>query len=51
MVDLRVDTGAIRRSQETFSDIRDRLDAFDSVDDELAQALEERSAPGGGSAR
>lgn len=51
MVDLRVDTGAIRRSQATFSDIRDRLDAFDRVDDELAQALEERSAPGAGSAR
>lgn len=99
-----MDTGAIRRSQATFSDIRDRLesavagfdsvsgasvaqeelrrrldelgsswgagikklgefagsagtalsgiaDAFDRVDDELAQALEERSAPGGGSAR
>lgn len=103
MVDLRVDTGAIRRSQATFGDIRDRLeaavagfdsvsgstvaqeqlrqrldelgsswgvgikklgefaeaaagalsgiaDAFDSVDDELALALEERptaeSAPG-----
>ena len=51
MVDLRVDTGAIRRSQATFGDIRDRLESavagFESVSgstvaqDELRRRLDE----------
>lgn len=47
MVDLRVDTGAIRRSQTTFGDIRDRLESavagFESVSGGTVAQAELRS--------
>ncbi|GEB94549.1 hypothetical protein [Microbacterium lacticum] len=52
MVDLRVDTGAIRRSQATFSDIRDRLESamagFDSVSGASVAQEELRRRPEAG---
>ena len=47
MVDLTVDTNAIRRSQETFTDIRDRLEdavaGFDTVSGATVAQAELRS--------